>query len=88
MVSKRTDGRFVGGGSCSSCSDAWFVVLVVEQHERPELVELGRVNVDLQGVLVGLLVFTVSVPEIEMEGLSSWIRGDMFRGDSGLLALG
>ena len=77
MVSKRTDDCFVGGGSCSSCSDAWFVVLVhvVEQHEGPELAELGRVNVDLR--LVGLLVFAVS--EIEIAGLSLWIRGDMFR---------
>lgn len=64
MVSKRTDDRFVSGGSCSS--DVCFVLLV-EQHEGPGVVELGRANVDLQAG--GLLVFTVS--ESEMEGLSS-----------------
>ena len=76
MVSKRTDDRFVGGGSCSSCSSNVCFVVLVERYEGAELmhVELGRVNVDLQ--LVGLLVFTV--PEIEMEGLFSWIIGDMF----------
>ena len=74
MVSKRTDDRFVGGGSCSSCSNACFVVVVVELHEGAELVELGRVKVDLQ--VGGLLVFTV--PGIKIAGLSSWIRGDMF----------
>ena len=76
MVSKRTDDRFVGGGSCSSCSDACFAVVVVhvELHEGAKLLELGRVKVDRQ--VVGLLVFTV--PGIKIAGLSSWIRGDMF----------
>ena len=72
MVSKRTDDRFVGGGSCFS--DACFVALV-EQHEGAELAELGRANVDRQ--VVGL-VFTVSVSDVETEGLSSWISGDIF----------